>query len=180
MNGNSMFSNFTNISTTYNPNPFQPNYPQALCNCNAEASPVKLNKPYEILSPDRLTVLGYFWYYGNSVDLVFNLEGQVTLEATDNYLTVGDLINSLTLVMTIYNFRYEPIMQFSTDPLISKNQLIVNSNGDVTGSTITASITNELSSQLVKGIYYIDLVASLANGYNETLFNSDQIKFEVR
>ena len=175
--GNSMFSNFTNMSTTYTPNPFQPNYPSALINnSNNEATPVKLNKPYEILSPDRKTVLGYFWYQGNSVDLIFNLSGEITLEETDNYLDANDVINSLTLVSTIYNFRYEPIMQFSTDPLISKNPLIVASDK----STITMSLTNELSAQVVKGVYHIDLVASLANGYNETLFNSENIKFEVR
>ena len=174
--GNSMFSNFTNMSTTYTPNPFQPNYPPALTNNANEATPIKLNKPYEILSPDRKTVLGYFWYQGNSVDLVFNLSGEITLEETDNYLDANDVINSLTLVSTIYNFRYEPIMQFSTDPLISKNPLIVASDK----GTVTMSLTNELSAQLVKGVYYIELTASLLNGYNETLFNSDDIKFEVR
>ena len=139
--GNSMFSNFTNISTTYTPNPFQPNYPSALINNTNEATPVKLNKPYEILSPDRKIVLGYFWYQGNSVDLVFNLSGEITLEETDNYLDANDVINSLTFVSTIYNFRYEPVMQFSTDSLISKNPLIVaNDKG-----TITMSLTNELS-----------------------------------
>lgn len=180
MSGNSMFNNFTNFSTTYSPNPFQPSYPTS---CNTQATPVNPNKPYEILSRDRSTVEGYFWYYGNSVNLIFNLEGEVTLYDTDNYISVSDLINSLTLVATIYDFRSEPILTFSNDPLISRNELkINNSSNNIEEIIISMDITNELSAKLVKGTYNIELVASLPNGYNETLFSSQQngLTFNVR
>ena len=66
---NSMFNNFTNLNTTYAPNPFQRTYPQQATNQAQVAQP---NKPFEILSADKSKVLGYFWYYGNSVNLIFD------------------------------------------------------------------------------------------------------------
>ena len=68
---NSMFDNFTNINTTFTPNPFECKYPQSnqLDRCIQTTSP---NKPFEIKDASgKLT--GYFWYYGNSVDLVFDI-----------------------------------------------------------------------------------------------------------
>lgn len=173
MSGNSMFNNFTNINTTYMPNPFQPNYPPATCTQATQAQP---NKPYEITSQDRKTILGYFWYYGNSVELIFDVSGEATQELTQNYISVEDILLTLKLEAKIFNFRYEPIMLFSNDPLVSNNEIKINSN------QLTLSINNELSSQLVKGKYYLELVASHTDGYNETLFSSQQnnITFEVR
>ena len=174
--GNSMFSNFNNIDTTYQPNPFQPKYPTNCCTNNA--TPASPNKPYEILSADKSRVVGYFWYYGNSVDLIFDVVGEITSESTNKYIDASDTIAVTTLTATFYNFRYEPVFVFSTDPLIAKNGLLT-----VNGSTVTLSLTSELSAQLVKGIYYLDLVATHPTGYNETLFSSNQcddLKFEVR
>ena len=41
-------------------------------------------------------------------------------------------------------------------------------------------INNEISSQLIKGTYCIELVAMSPSGYNETLFSTDSCIFEVR
>ena len=92
MGMNSMFQNFTNLNTSYTPNPFQPGYPVMQQNCAIKS--VDINKPYEILNADR-TLKGYFWYYGNSVDLVFDLEGEITLLSTDQYLTITDVLKTL-------------------------------------------------------------------------------------
>ena len=121
MQMNSMFSNFTNLETTYQPNAFQPSYPFASKQDKIQS--VNINKPYELLNADG-TLKGYFWYKGNSVDLVFNLEGEITLLAQDQYLTASDIINQLQLVANIYNFRMEPVLQFSNS-IDAKNKLIV-------------------------------------------------------
>ena len=184
---NSMFSNFTNLNTTYTPNPFQKTYPSMQTDNQLKSN--HPNKPYEVKNPDG-SIKGYFWYYGNSVELVFNVEGEITLEETDNYLYASDVISGLALIATIYNFRSEPVLKFSTDPLIAENELIVGETKTIAdehcnklekiSTPVTMQITNELSSQLVKGIYYIDLVATLSDGYNETLFDTNCCKFEVR
>ena len=46
--------------------------------------------------------------------------------------------------------------------------------------TVTLSISGELSQKLVKGVYYISLIATNISGYNETLFDVGACKFEVR
>lgn len=191
MNGNNMFPNTVNLNTTYTPNPFQPNYPQ-FQNCVA-ATPAHPNKPYEILSPDRQNVLGYFWYYGNSVELIFdvgddseygyisengylyNSEGQIEGPKPVAIL-IEDLLPTLKLEATIYDFRHEPIIIFSNDYLVSKNEIKIDKN------ILTLSITNELSSKLIKGRYCLELKATHPDGYNETLFSSEMnnLIFEVR
>lgn len=178
-----MFSNFNNIDTTYQPNPFQPKYPTNCCTNNAV--PASPNKPYEILSADKSKVLGYFWYYGNSVDLIFDFSDSVygyTSENISSYenkpiaILVEELLPQLKLEATIYNFRYEPILKFSNDFIISNNEIKIDKD------KVIISITSELSSKLVKGVYSLDLIATHNDGYHETLFSSQQneLKFEVR
>ena len=180
-----MFSNFNN---TCGPNPFQNTYPLQQLN---KAVPAHPNKPYEILSADKSKVEGYFWYYGNSIDLIFDFSdseyGYTSeygyLDPNDNFsnskpvaILVEELLPTLILNATLYNFRHEPILIFSTDSLVSKNRI------EVKGTKVIMVITNELSSQLPKGKYCLDLNASHLDGYNETLFNSEMNKlyFEVK
>lgn len=168
----SMFSNFTNFDTTYQQNPFQPNYPQAQNNSNIQQ--VNVNKPFEILNDDG-SIKGYFWYFGNSVNLEFDIDGEVILLNQDQYITIEDILSTLELNMYIYDFRMEPILHFSNN-IGSANLLYVNAQE----KTVTAEITHELSQKLIKGKYYIELVANHKVGYNETLFSANTCVFEVR
>ena len=167
----SMFSNFTNFDTTYQQNPFQPNYPQTQNNCSIQK--LDVNKPFEILNDDG-SIKGYFWYFGNSVTLEFAVEGEVILLNQDQYITLEDILTTLELNMYIYDFRMEPILRFSNN-IGSENPLIVN----VQDKTVVAEINNELSQKLIKGKYYIDLIANHKVGYNETLFSANTCVFEV-
>lgn len=181
MGMNSMFQDFTNLNTTYIPNTFQPGYPPI--QKDSAINLVKINKPYEILNADR-TLKGYFWYYGNSVDLVFDLEGEITLLSTDQYLTIADVLKTLQIKATIYNFRMEPILEYSNS-IEAQNQLEIiygEENNGLDGTKIIMQINNEISSKLVKGIYYIELIAMSPSGYHETLFKADPdiCLFEVR
>lgn len=182
MANNSMFDNFTNLSTTYTPNPFQKNYPTQTTN---NATPIQPNKPFEILSLDKSKVCGYFWYYGNSIDLIFDFSDSTYGYISENGYGYGDkpiailveeLLPQLKLEATIYNFRYEPILKFSNDFIISKNEIKIDKD------KVIISITNELSSKLTKGVYSLDLIATHNDGYHETLFSSQQneLTFEVR
>ena len=85
---NNMFSSFTNLDTTYTPNPFLPSFPPVTQNNAKAAQP---NLPYEIKTPDG-RVTGYFWHYGNSVELVFTLKGTITFEE-GSYIEIKDIIS---------------------------------------------------------------------------------------
>ena len=61
-----MFENFQNIPTEYTPNNFR------TCNNtgNSNLMPANPNKPYELKNIAG-EVVGYYWWYGNSVNLTF-------------------------------------------------------------------------------------------------------------
>ena len=175
---NNIFSNFTSPTTSqFTPNNFQGNSP----NINQLQSAVP-NKPYELKNPDG-SIKGYFWYYGNSVDLIFNLSGQVVFEETDNYINVSQLIKDLTVIGTIYNFRHSKIMEFSNLPGAHRSlsiSLNKNSINEVEGNSIIIKIDHDTSLELQKGNYYIDLNVIHPSGYSATLFDSNSCVFEVR
>ena len=127
-------------------------------------------------------LIGYFWYYGDSITLEFDIDGTITLENNDLYMS--DVLKSLTFVATFYNFRKEPIITFSTYPLcehtINADFNTSNENG-LTNGKIIINIDKELSNELfIRGIYYLSLDITYPNGMQETLFSQDTCKFEVR
>ena len=173
-----MFSSFTTPSTQYTPNNFQQCFPMVPPNNSIQE--VSVNKPYELKNPDG-SLKGYFWYYGNSVELVFNLSGQITSVAGDNYVTINQVLKSLTLIGSIYDFRHNKILSFSNEigaeyPLI----LETGNTEEVEGAIVSMNITREISLKLIKGNYYIDLIATHPSGYCETLFDADSCVFEVK
>ena len=177
-----MFEDFSNISTSYIPNMFQPKYPTL--QKEEKIQSVNPNKPYEVIGRDGV-LKGYFWYYGNSVDLIFNVSGEITLEDYDMYLSINQILNSLEINATIYNLRHEPAIYFSNGldaeyPLKVNSSLVNEETGEVS-TQIVIPITKEISSlKLPRGTYYLDLTVSHPSGYCETLFDVDACTFEVR
>lgn len=160
-----MFDNY-NIKTTSTINPYSPQYPPT--KNIPQAVQNNPNKPYEVVDA-RGNLTGYFWYYGNSVDLVWDIIGEATSEKTSNYIDVASLIKYNIITATIYDWKMQKIKEIKLIPEI---------NGDKV--TVTLPISGELSQSLVKGTYEISLVASNIQGYNETLFDTGVCKFEVR
>lgn len=160
-----MFNNFNNVKTTYQVNPYAPQYPpQKMPTQIVQNNP---NKPYEVVDA-RGVLTGYFWYYGNSVDLTWDIIGEVTT-TQDNYVDVVDMVKYLIITATIYDWKMCKVEEVKLIPTIEDNKV-----------SVTLSINGELSQKLVKGIYEISLTASNAQGYNETLFDTGVCKFEVR
>ena len=176
--GNNIFSNGTNMNTAYIPNFFQPKYP-----CKEPNSGIQQNvatKPYEVRDVNQ-ELVGYFWYFGNSVDLVFNLTGTITSEPDDTYISVNDVLNSLDIKAAFYDFRMDKVLEYSNAPNAEYKLIVAIPNTEsVDGATITISIDNEASQKLVRGTYRLELVASHISGYNETLFSTRTCTFEVR
>ena len=180
-----MFSNFPNYGysqqqqSPMQQSPFCPQHqpPQ----CGAQIQEVNINKPYEVRGSDG-SLKGYFWYYGNSVDLIFNVSGQITATQTETYLTVNQILRDLSLKCIVYNFRHEKVLEFS-NAIDAQNKLITEMNPnewETKGALVTMSLSQELSQKLIKGSYYIELIASHPSGYCETLFDSNSCVFEVR
>lgn len=160
-----MFDNFNNVKTTYQVNPYAPQYPpQKMPTQIVQNNP---NKPYEVVDA-RGVLTGYFWYYGNSVDLTWDIVGEVTT-TQDNYVDVVDMVKYLIITATIYDWKMCKVEEVKLIPNIEDNK-----------ASVTLSINGELSQKLVKGVYEISLTASNAQGYNETLFDTGVCKFEVR
>ena len=117
----SIFSNYIdannqNIETTYTPPQF---------------NLIRSNKPY--VSYDEYGIQdGYFWYYGDIINLEFTIEGNVTDE---------EFLSDKKVVVTLYNFRYQVI-----------DEKVFDGN-----SVITYEIDSELSQKIIPGVYYCSL-----------------------
>ena len=158
-----MFDGFQNIPAEYTPNNFQ-TWPNK---CSA-IEPKNPNKPYEIKNINN-EVKGYFWYYGNSIDLTFDIydsteDAAFTAEST--YVDVADYLQFCDLTVTLFDeYNWRIVHQEKIKPI---------------GNLVTLKIDAELSSKIVKGKYRIQLVASHPSGYNETIFSTDDCILEVR
>lgn len=164
-----MFDNYnnTNLKTSFTPNPYAPQFPPL--NQPSQIQQNNPNKPFEVKDV-RGNLTGYFWYYGNSVDLVWDIEGEVISADSNEYVDVAGMIKYQTITATIYNWKKEVIDSIKLLPNIDENNNV----------TVRLPIQGELTQKMVKGTYTIDLVASNAQGYNETLFDTGVCNFEVR
>lgn len=126
------------------------------------------NKPYEVVDA-RGVLTGYFWYYGNSVDLTWDIVGEATSDQNGTYIDVADIVKYQIITATIYDWKMCKIEEVKLLPTIEDNKV-----------SVTLSISGELSQKLVKGVYEISLTTSNTQGYNETLFDTGVCKFEVR
>lgn len=161
-----MFDSFNNIKTTYQVNPYAPQYPpQKMPTQIVQNNP---NKPYEVVDA-RGVLTGYFWYYGNSVDLTWDIVGEATSAQNNTYIDVADIVKYQIITATIYDWKMCKIAEVKLLPTVEDNK-----------ASVTLSISGELSQKLVKGVYEISLTASNTQGYNETLFDTGVCKFEVR
>lgn len=101
-----MFDTYDNIQQEYIPS-----------NMNNKPCPPKPNpfldpavpkKPYcEYNAEGKL--VGYWWTYGDTVNLEFDIDGYVTVDGSDNYISVRDYIKDKQIRINIYNFRHEQI-----------------------------------------------------------------------
>lgn len=172
-----LFTEFANISTTYSPHSFQQKYPAFNTPQNNQIESTSPNKPYELIKNGDL--VGYFWYQGNSIDLVFDISGTITLQSVDKFWTVNDIAKTLQFEVYMYDFRGIRILEYTNNNLTEK-QLLVDVVDGLDNATVTVQIDSATSAQLAKGVYKFELIASHSSGYRETLFSKDSAIFEVR
>ena len=180
-----MFSNYNNLNTSYTPGTYNQKYPTT-CNCTNNLQSISPNKPFEIVDMNN-QVTGYFWYQGNTLDLVWDITGEALTANPDIYINAASYVQDCELICKIYNFRKEVIVKASSkqtdiSTLYPLYLDIQKSSVDGINDSISCilHIDQALSNKLVKGIYSISLTFVLPSCFDETILDGTNCKFEVR
>lgn len=180
-----MFSNYSNLNTSYTPGTYNQKYP-ATCNCTNEIQSISPNKPFELIDMNN-QLIGYFWYQGNTLDLVWDITGEALTSDPNIYINAASYIQSCELICKIYNFRKEVVVKASSK--ITGSSTVYPLYLDIQKSSVEGindsvscilHIDSEISNKLVKGTYSITLTATHPSGFDETIFSGTNCKFEVR
>lgn len=102
----SIFDNYDNLKEQYIPSNMnrKPCPPKA----NPFLDPAVPKQPYCEYNAEG-NIVGYWWPYGNTVNLEFDLDGYVTIDGSDVYVDARDFIKDKQIKIQIYNFRHEVI-----------------------------------------------------------------------
>lgn len=73
-----MFLNYHNIANNYQPNNLIKSFPHSYE--ESKLAPVEASKPFEEYNI-KGELIGYFWRYGETLNLEFNIDGEITLES---------------------------------------------------------------------------------------------------
>ena len=73
-----MFLNYHNIADNYKPNNLINAFPSEII--PSKLAPVDASKPYEEFNA-KGELEGYFWRYGETLNLEFNIDGEITIES---------------------------------------------------------------------------------------------------
>ena len=212
-----MFKNYDNISKYYTPNNLNNLHKEPLS--YKALDPVGGDKPFTEYNA-KGELIGYTWYYGNTLNLEFNIDGEIIVEdgsiiysqinqapgkstrgkigqrcynvkdlrswtctyiyqgtftwtedpeftypevGQSIYLDATDYLKGKDIVVNIYDWRYRNIYSKTFN--------------DIT--KIILPIDVELSKQLVKGVYYIELLVKTPETC-EVVFNPKDCIFNVK
>lgn len=155
-----MFSNYQNLSENYIPN----NLSQQLTKpCSyTKLDTCDLTRPYELYNAKN-ELEGYYWYYGNNINLEFNIEGDINEIKLDGFIDLQDYLKDKVATLNIYNFRNEALYQKT----IQAN------------NTVVFEIDPEASKKLVKGVYTCELLVANSK-VSHTVFGIDDCTFLVK
>lgn len=82
-----MFLNYHNIADNYKPNNLMCSFPVG--KSYTKLDPIEASKPYEEYD-SKGNLIGYYWRQGETINLEFNIDGEVTISDTKNiYVVTG-------------------------------------------------------------------------------------------
>ncbi len=213
-----MFLNYQNIADNYMPNNLINAFPLKVT--DSKLYPTDASKPYEEYNV-KGELDGYFWRYGDTLNLEFSLDGEITLEGnsivvssrgvTPTNSTAGRVgqrfynvldFTSYTCVSTMggrYIWEKDPVFTYPScaekTVYVSASDYLADKDVEVTiynfrlepickkiykgATTIVFPIDTELSSVLVKGIYYCSLRVFSAT-MSATVFEPTDCKLLVK
>lgn len=105
----SMFDSYDNPEKELNNEPEQCPAPELKPNNKTPLRPSKPMKPYEEYNAEG-ELVAFWWNYGNTVNLEFELSGYVTVDEDDTYVDVRDFIKDKKILIQLYNFRHEELV----------------------------------------------------------------------
>lgn len=88
-----MFLNYQNIANNYMPNNLTCSFPVG--KSYTKLDPIQASKPYEEYNT-KGELIGYFWRYGETLNLEFNIDGEITIEDDAIILTASGEVPSKT------------------------------------------------------------------------------------
>ena len=93
-----MFDEYDFLNTDCNTHP--------LCSCDPinMFNPCRPNKPYEEYDVEG-KLIGYYWYHKDTINLEFNIEGEITLVDDTIYEPATDFMQGKSVTITFYDFR---------------------------------------------------------------------------
>ena len=130
----SMFEQYDNLSSQYIPSNM--NKGSCLPKQNPYLDPLTPKKPYEEINAEG-ELVGYWWNYGDTINLEFELSGNVTVDDSNTFISVRDFIKDKQIRINIYNFRHEQIetklfdgnnkqyqsITYSVDPTVNRKTI---------------------------------------------------------
>lgn len=140
-------------------------------NLSAQYKPSNLNKPFDKPKPlvsniiykpfeeyDKFgNLIGYYWYYGDTRNLEFEISGELVVDGNSEFADITDFIQDKEVVVTISNFRREPVIT-----------QIFEGNAN-----IIFPIDQALSLKMVPGVYYCTLTVRNKNYAQSFQFGED-------
>lgn len=152
----SMFDNYQNCNphSCYPPPP-KPGF--------TKLDPIRPNKPYEEYNV-KGELIGYFWYYGDCVNLEYNIDGEITDVETNMYIRADEWLTTKKCKITLYDFRHDVITY----------QILPGS------SRVTFVIDSALSKALLRGVYYCTLSVIEPDDEETILSQTDESTLYVK
>ena len=172
--------NYHNIADNYVPNNLITAFPNQII--NSKLNPVEVSKPYEEYDA-KGNLTGYFWRYGDTLNLEFNIDGEVTVESnaivftrtgitptTSTLASIGqraynliDLRSWTCVMITREGYIWEEDKVFEY-PIDSSRSVYISAEDYLKDKKIEVTIYNFRMEPIVQKVY---------DGYPIIVFNID-------
>lgn len=130
---------------------------------NPNLKPYKPEIPFEDYNAHG-ELVGYWWYEGDQIQLEFNIEGEVVIGDSENYITAEEFLQNKKITFKLFNFRREEIISTDYDA----------------STTITFTIDEVLAKKLKKGVYYCSLDIWDGIAFNRTIYTQESCSLTIK
>lgn len=152
-------SMFDNYNRNCNPHSHYPPYNGS----TTILDPVRPNRPYEEYNALG-ELIGYYWHYGDSINIEYVVEGEVTDVELGTYMKAENWIYDKQCKICLYDFRHDIIYS-------------VKCQG---APRVTLGIDSALSKTLQRGVYYVKLFVVEPDDEETILFQTEESTLYVK
>ena len=159
----SMFDTYENIPQNYIPNNIKPNSNLSCAYPTTQLEPIKPILPYEEYNAQG-ELIGYFWHYGDTLNLEFDVDGEVSLLDDGTYISASEFLQGKKATIVILDFRNDIVVERVLEA----------------SDKIIFEIDEELSKKIVRGTYHCTLTIWDDADFNKTIFANEDATFIVK